>query len=352
MEHVVVYAEEGRFAGWPANNGAWSWEGSEILVGFTTGPYEVQKGHNIGHPYTSLLARSTDGGDSWSVETPANFVGRSGTLADVSQAIDFSSPGLALRTVGTGYHGSEEPRGCFFWSLDRGVTWKGPVHFAGLSDVADLEGAELTPRTSYLANGSDDCLVFLSARSPERRGSDRTFCIRTIDGGLTFRFVSWVVPPDDPCRGVMPSVVRCSPSRLVAALRRRDMADGACWIDAYRSDDDGLTWSTASRVGSTGAHNGNPPALVRLEDGRLCCVYGNRDERRVIAAYSSDGGGTWSTHHTVRDGYSSVQDDQDFGYPRLVLRDDGRLLAMYYWACAECPQQHIAATIWNPASRG
>ena len=36
VRHVVVYREEGRFAGWPANHGIWAW-GDEILVGFSRG---------------------------------------------------------------------------------------------------------------------------------------------------------------------------------------------------------------------------------------------------------------------------------------------------------------------------
>ena len=35
-KHVTVYAESGRFGGWPANHGLWSW-GDEILVGFSAG---------------------------------------------------------------------------------------------------------------------------------------------------------------------------------------------------------------------------------------------------------------------------------------------------------------------------
>ena len=34
-ENVVVFRESGRFGGWPANNGIWSW-GDEIVVGATT----------------------------------------------------------------------------------------------------------------------------------------------------------------------------------------------------------------------------------------------------------------------------------------------------------------------------
>jgi hypothetical protein len=35
----VVYHEPGRFGGWPANHGIWSW-GNEILVGFSVGTYK------------------------------------------------------------------------------------------------------------------------------------------------------------------------------------------------------------------------------------------------------------------------------------------------------------------------
>jgi hypothetical protein len=34
IRHVIVYKQPGRFCGWPANNGAWSWD-NEILVCFT-----------------------------------------------------------------------------------------------------------------------------------------------------------------------------------------------------------------------------------------------------------------------------------------------------------------------------
>ena len=69
--HVLVYREPGRFAGWPANHGMWSW-GDEILVGFSRGYYKDRgQFHHINKekPEEFLLARSQDGG--------ANLVGRS-----------------------------------------------------------------------------------------------------------------------------------------------------------------------------------------------------------------------------------------------------------------------------------
>lgn len=349
IRHVVVHAERDMFCGWPANNGAWSWDGREILVGFTRGRYEVSGGHHIAsegqHPW---LARSMDGGETWKAYDPAGYAGDGGKPSPAANPIDFTAPGFAMRVVGTGYHTAGDPRGHFFVSSDRGRTWDGPWSFGALADEGPLRGMELTPRTDYRVVGGQSCLVFMGAKPKGKDGADRAFCARTSDGGRTWSFLSWVVPPSDPNRAVMPQTVGAKDGRLVVAMRRRQTPADVCWVDAYASGDGGQTWSFASRIGDTGRTNGNPPALARLADGRLCCVYGNRTTRRVVGRYSGDEGRTWGEEFVIRDDYFSGHDDQDFGYPRLVQRGDGRLVAIYYWASREHPQQHIAASIWSP----
>jgi len=72
--HVKVYYEKGRFGGWPANHGMWNW-GNEILVGFSRGYYKDlgPTRHHIDRekPEEHWLARSLDGGETWSLEYPA-----------------------------------------------------------------------------------------------------------------------------------------------------------------------------------------------------------------------------------------------------------------------------------------
>ena len=347
MRHVIVYAEKVRFAGWPANNGVWIWDGDEILVGFTLGDFEEKKGHNIRPPYVSALARSKDGGETWALDNPDNYVGKKGTLSDPSGPVDFTAPGFAMRVAGTGYFATEERRGEWYVSLDRGNSWKGPYSFGSLMEHEDLKGMDFTSRTDYLVNGPADCLVFMSARKPGL--TDRAFCARTTDGGMTFRFVSWIVPPADPYRGVMPATVRCSPAKLVTAIRRREPGTDRCWIDAYASTDNGETWSVLGKVGDTGPANGNPPALVRMRGGRLCCVFGDRERRRIVSRYSRDEGATWGDGPVLRSDFlTDAHGDADLGYPRVVQRADGRLVACYYWATASHPQQYIDAAIWDP----
>ena len=123
-------------------------------------------------------------------------------------------------------------------------------------------------------------------------------------------------------------------------------------MDAYASADKGKTWSRLGKVGDTGRHNGNPPALAELADGRLCCVYGDRSRQKLFARASADGGKTWGAEVVLRDDYQpDPLGDVDFGYPRVFRRPDGDLTVVYYWADADRPTGYIAATTWTPPAR-
>ena len=117
-----------------------------------------------------------------------------------------------------------------------------------------------------------------------------------------------------------------------------------CWIDVYRSTDDGQSWQFLSKGADTGMRNGNPPNLLRLMDGRLCLAYGYRATPYGIRAkLSHDEGETWEDEIVLRDDGRTW----DLGYPRMVQRPDGKLVTIYYYSTAENPEQHIAATIWD-----
>src|ERR1700691_1448449 len=101
-EDVLVYRESGRLGGWPANHGIWSW-GDEILVGFSAAYHKEQP--NTRHqqdpskPEEPRLARSLDGGKTWSIEAPRDLLppaqgGRD--PSDLTEPIDFSRPGFAM----------------------------------------------------------------------------------------------------------------------------------------------------------------------------------------------------------------------------------------------------------------
>lgn len=332
-KHVVVYHEPGRFAGWPANNGVWSW-GNEILVGFSRGYFKANEGdgHSIDRDKEShtALARSRDGGETWKLEEPESLDQREARPKPLPGGIRFTDPNFAMRVNA----------GLLRISYDRGHTWEGPY------DLAASFPFKLTSRTDYLVNGESDCFLFLSGEQPGIKAAsyrDRAFCARTTDGGQTFKFVSWMTGEPLTVRSVMPTTVRTAPAQLLSVLRRRE--GDHCWIDAYGSDDNGASWKLRSKVADIAGNNGNPPSLARLPDGRLCAAYGVRAEPYGIRAkVSADNGGRWGEEIVLRrDGRN-----WDLGYPRTVVRPDGKLVTIYYFTTAEKPEQHIAATIWQP----
>ncbi len=355
--HVIVYHDPAWWAGTPANGGIWSW-GNEILVMFQIAHY-LPKGDDEFHSYDlqqpsyGAGARSLDGGETWTFEPHpdlGNPLFKNFTPPSAPQScpgnIDFTSPGFAAIAL----------RDRFFTSTDRGHTWSGPWQ---LPSFPDIPAKSLTARTDYLVHGPHDCTFFISARIPQVNAGDykdRAFAARTRDGGATFDFLGWMTGEPLVVRSVMPSTVRISDQHLVSVMRRRFDLDQPGpnieqnWIDAYESRDGGRTWEFLSKVATTDRgnednRNGNPPALVRLDDGRLVVAYGYRGEPYGIRAkISDDNGATWSDFISLRDDARNW----DLGYPRMVVRPDGRLVTVYWLGTDRLREQHIEATIWSP----
>jgi hypothetical protein len=340
-KHVVVYHEEGRFGGWPANNGIWSW-GNEILVGFTRGYFRFKKHH---HSYDKTkpgflnFARSIDGGETWSIEDPGKILGKGGKPGRLTHQIDYSHPDFALRNDREQLH----------YSYDRGRTWKGPYAYP------DLKKGPLTSRTDYMPENRDDCLLFLSSKTESVKATlqDRAFCARAGKGGKKVTFLGWMTETDT-IRSVMPATVRISETHLISAMRRRydppiteEPVLTRNWIDVYESKDNGVTWSFLNKIANTdtGLRNGNPPSMARLDNGRICVMYGYRGVPYSIRArVSDDNGKTWSREIILRD----KARNWDIGYTRSVVRPDQKVVTLYYFTSDDPFENHIVATIWDP----
>jgi hypothetical protein len=361
MQPVIIYREAGRFAGWPANYGIWSW-GDEIVVGFTSGYINPAGGFHArdrNRPFISMQARSLDGGESWAVqETPCRTPGNRGLSADehmepgmgVGDAldevnapvdcpggIDFTHPDFALMCAKTGLRAGATS--FFYTSTDRCQSWDGPYRLPMYNQTG------IAARTDYLVSGPAECTLFLTAN--KHNGEEgRVFCARTTNNGQSFDFLAWIGPEPEGY-AIMPASVRLSSSRILGAVRCRETIDqtARCWIDLYASDDDGASWTYINRPAPDTGRGGNPPTLTQLQDGRLCLTYGYRDEPfEIRALLSEDVGQSWGAPIVLHRGAGN----HDIGYPRTVQRADGRLVTIYYFNDQPDGERYIAATIWTP----
>lgn len=354
----VAFHREDAFAGWPANEGSWVW-GDEMLVGFEVGGYDERDDtHSIDRTNAYLaFARSTDGGRSWKTElhpelSPPTYLEDPALFAKNEAAAqaavkpcegiaDMTAPGFAIKLRGS----------VFYTTQDKGHTWSGPH----LIPVFKEHNAMPSARTSYVVTGPKSALFFITSIGDRVVGNPqsergRAFVMATDDGCKSFRFVGWMSPDltqkasDEekqyPVFSLMPSVVQIDEAHYVAALRQR--IHRKKWTDIYESKDAGKTWQFLSE-GEKGSNN--PPALVKLPDGRLALIFGWRGKRPgVYAKISQDNGRTWSKNIVIRDDARTW----DIGYPRAHALDNGDVAIFYYYTTDQHKQQHIAATRWTP----
>ncbi len=355
-QHLPVFHEEDAFAGWPANNGIWRY-GNEILVGFILAKHKDTDGHSYDNETARrMFARSVDGGESWVIED-AFEAGMSGQAhnhrigakakepVDCPDSLDFTHPGFALTFDRA--NNADGPTS-FHYSYDRGHSWTGPFVFP------NFDTAGVAARTDYIVDGPHSMMVFLTAAKSDHR-EGRVLCAETVDGARSWTKLSWIGPEQDGY-AIMPASVRLTKSEILVVIRRK--TSDRAWLDAYRSADNGRSWQPLDEpAGDLGG--GNPPAMIRLTDGRVCLAYGVRNRPRyegdvphsqMCVRFSPDGGKSWGEQIVVRGGDGA---NWDMGYPRMVQRPDGKVVLIYYYNHALLdgpPFRYIAATIFDPRS--
>ncbi len=354
VQHEIVYLEEGRYGGWPANHGIWAWD-NEILVGFVDASFDkATRGLHTYDPSSASnkYARSLDGGITWEIEDAFaagqtawghdNNIGPEKAVKPAplqSGNVDFTNPDFLMTFL---RHNNHNGPSHFYFSSNKGASWDGPYEFS------DLNTPGIATRTDYIVDGPKELSAFITvAKSNKREG--RVALARTTDGGVTWNLVSYITDEQDGF-DIMSSSLRFSPTELFTTIRTRK-GDGQDLISSYRSHDNGKTWERLKDPVADTGRGGSPPALVQLQDGRLALGYIRRSQNgsSVHLKFSSDKGNTWTDEITLRAGDGA---NRDVGYPRLIQRPDGKLVMVYYWNNVlrevSQPYRYIAATIFNP----
>lgn len=357
IQHAIVYRDGRYFSGWPFNGGFWQFSDGELAVGFVRGEVDYADPQTLRHKHVDcgrgehVILRSTDGGLTWPTADMVTVYKRPEwdektrnlTPSDPRRCEkhDPRADGYCLIS-GYGIPTEDAPHVAFTTvSTDRGRTWGDPVLLPALGQFRYLGG-----RPSYVIR--EDGLLLLTIhgkRADETEGQSFPIVFASEDGGGSWRLLA-EIKQSPPCiMGIMPDPVILQDGRILVAVRRQ--YDGAnAYTEIYASGDGGRTWAFLSRANDWGA----PANLTELGDGRLVCTYGYRQfPYGIRATVSENGGRTWGNEIVLRDDGGSG----DLGYPRTLLRPDGKLITVYYFhskvdAAKKCGRvRHIAATVWE-----
>jgi hypothetical protein len=252
---------------------------------------------------------------------------------------DFTHPGFIFTFLRQ--HNDHGPSH-FYYSNNRGSKWEGPYIFP------DLNTDGVATRTDYIVDGPNELIAFITvAKSNKKEG--RVAMVRTTDGGLNWEVVSWIGPEPEGF-DIMPSSVRLSASELLTVIRSRTV-NGQDLLTIWISEDNGKSWKKLKDPVADTGRGGSPPALLKMQDGRLALAYAYRSQygSRLNIRFSADNGKSWSDEIILRCGDGATR---DVGYPRMVQRSDGKLVIIYYWNNAiqkgAKPYRYIASTMIDP----
>ena len=324
---AVIYRNEHSYAG-PISMLAKLADG-ELVIVFREARWRGFVTH--GDPTTrASLLRSGDGGRSWhSLVTPDPAGGNGASIAALADGTllvnTFHWRFLPLERAAELPTASrrEIPRLGLAMALDGvyiarshtgGYTWSAPARL----ELPGVHSLTTAGRVVELTDGG--LLLPLNLRRAEGV-SVLPAVARSRDGGETWELLA--VMGEDAGRDYHETRIALLPDGRLLALHRT--ADGPFYRSL--SADGGARWTPPAPT-PLPCEGSSPADLLVLADGRLLCTYGRRRSPfGVRAAFTTDGGDSWTPEVVLRDDAP----DGDMGYPSTVQRDDGALLTACYW---------------------
>ncbi len=209
-------------------------------------------------------------------------------------------------------------------SSDGGNTWNDPAPFPKAAD-----GTAYVPFGDILP-GEDGALRVACYTA----SSWQADVLRSENGGRSWEQMGTMGRGLNEC-----AWVHLGGGRWLATVRT---VEGA-YLRAFRSFDDGKTWTDSGRVTEDNHHPGH---LLQLHDGRLLLSYGDRSGERfgIEARLGNEEGTIWGPPLRLAD-----FEPADCGYPSSVQLFDGKVLTAYYAQKSSLHNRyHMAVVVWNP----
>jgi hypothetical protein len=369
--HGIVHRNDREFCGWPFISGFWTPANGDYLLAYKKMDTDYSSADAINHDQVAKVGpkiftiRSKDKGLTWDLDSRKLLYDLGADQEKVfsnsrpdyagESPVDFTDPDVLVASGATPDYFRPHSRAWVRVSTDGGQSWRHPIL------VPNAGFPSVTGHASPLVRKDGVSLLFLTVVTDDG-WKRRPAVFAAFDGGTNWTFVSYITPGQDDGasdndrslpirfsghRYFYPRPILLPDGRILCSLRGQRDPTSVLWTEIFSSEDGGRTWSFLSRVNDWGA----PGDLARMSDGRIACVYGYRlPPYGIRARISEDEGRTWGSEIILRDDGGSW----DLGYPRVIEREPGSLLAIYYMNCKDDPIQanggvrHVAWTVFNP----
>lgn len=306
-----------------------AWAAAEVAAnGELLVAYKDSADHNITDSAVLILARSKDGGRTWTHRRLLEPAPDGSQCFITNHGMTKLKDGTLLLTVHRQWHqeyaGKREifDHPSFIRSTDNGATWESPT-----PDVRVPYLSELGETYSYgRAHELHDRRVMIPFSGVPRDATNLRLRATGVgfshDGGKTWNDFSLIhadyegtLCPNET------DLLKLRDGRYLAMIRSNPT------LRLYKSfsSDEGKTWTPIEQTPLPG----NCPSLLMLNSGAILCAYRNRTvgSEGLGVGVSYDDGATW-TH--LRNLYDAS--NLDCAYPSLVRLPNGDIFCSYYTA--------------------
>jgi hypothetical protein len=178
------------------------------------------------------------------------------------------------------------------WSDER-IVWRAPTGTAAHNPVA-------------LVTRSGRVVLWISRYVYSQPGRERQPCVwcRSDDHGQTWSEPApFDVSKERSCYYIT-DAIQTSGGLLACDAAFPPAGGGSCFVQVWRSTDDGNTWSVASQLTKPDENYGDEVGLLETEPGTILCLLRHRGKAHPEIAttwrlWSRDGGKTWTEREDV-----------------------------------------------------
>lgn len=188
-------------------------------------------------------------------------------------------------------------------------------------------------------NKIDGSLLFVGRRLPSKNPQIEAWT--SDDDGLTWKFLSKMSNRigDDPKEYHEAHAVQCDNGKIIAQFRYQGRGKTGETLQSSSSDN-GVSWSEPIEINV----NGYPSHLHHIGKNKVLMTYASRNlPYKIYSKISMNCGESWGNQILIQNQNGSA----DFGYPSTISLENGKFLTVWYATSPNQPKAQLMQATWQ-----